>query len=201
MVKVLICNTKKLSKDEIDKITVALSADALSRLEKKCDERLRSQSLCALTLLSELLGKEALARLKYGEGGRPYLDGADLDISISHTDALCACAASDSAQSTVGIDVESRAIPSDQRKKIARRFFSIDEQKILNESKDGGKTFLEIWTKKEALKKRLGTNIPFSQLDTTRPEEYGVEFITQALPCGTLAVCVKKGEECEIYSV
>ena len=198
MVKVLVCKTKELSKNEIDAITAALSPEALSRVEKKRDGHLRAQSLCAMMLLSELVGKEALARLKYRENGRPYLDGADLDISISHTEAWCACAASDSSQSKIGIDIENCLFSSDEAKKIARRFFSIGEQKLLNESKDESKTFLEIWTKKEALKKRLGTDIPFSQLDTTLPEEYGVEFITQSLPCGALSVCIKKGDRCEV---
>ena len=68
----------------------------------------------------------------------------------------------------------------------------------MDESKDESKTFLEIWTKKEAFKKRLGTDIPFSQLDTARPEEYGVEFVTQNLPHATLSVCIKKGDRYEV---
>ena len=198
MVRVFIKEINKLTDSQKNEILALLSPDALKRVQKKRDSELQNASVCALSLVADKLGKQALSSLSYEESGRPFLDSIDADISISHSKTLVAIAISDKKSSRVGVDLEEKIFSPEEMKKIARRFFSADEQRILSESQDESKTFLEIWTKKEALKKRHGTSVPFSSLDTSRPEEYGVEFITQALPCGALAICVKKGEPHEL---
>lgn len=197
MVKALVGEVKTLSQSEINSIITPLSAEALARLEKK-NEALRMQSLCAISLLNRLVGRSLLSRLKYEENGRPYLDGVDVDISFSHTDSYVACATSDKRSSRVGIDIETKAITDDEAKKIARRFFSVGEQDVLNKSENVKQAFLEIWTKKEALKKHLDDGRPLLSLDTSEPESFGVEFLTRTLPNGALTVCTKKGEVCDI---
>ena len=198
MVKALVDKVKFLSQNEINEISAKLSAEALCRLDQKRDGDLRAQALCALKLLKDLVGDEALSHLKYKESGRPYFDGIDVDISISHTDAYVACAVSDKSSSRVGIDVESKAVADDEAKKIARRFFSVGEQDVLKKSENVRQTFLEIWTKKEALKKHLDDISPLLSFDTCEAEIFGVELATQALPHGTLSVCVRQGEVCDI---
>ena len=175
MVKARVGEVKTLSQSEINSIITPLSAEALARLEKK-NEALRMQSLCAISLLNRLVGRSLLSRLKYEENGRPYLDGVDVDISFSHTDSYVACATSDKRSSRVGIDIETKAITDDEAKKIARRFFSVGEQDVLNKSENVKQAFLEIWTKKEALKKHLDDGRPLLLLDTSEPESFGVEF-------------------------
>ena len=199
MVKVLVGKVKTLSQSEINSTIAPLSAEALARLEKK-NETLRTQSLCALSLLKKLVGEETFSRasLKYEENGRPYFEDLDIDISLSHTDSYVACAISDKRSSRVGIDAETKAITDDEAKKIAHRFFSVGEQDILNKSENVKQAFLEIWTKKEALKKHLDDGRPLLSLDTSEPESFGVEFISRTLPNGALTVCAKKGEVCDI---
>ena len=198
MVRVFVKSINELSDTEKDKIISLLSSDAKKRIEKKRDAALYTASLSALALLASVLGEDALSHLCYEESGRPYLDGINADVSISHSTTLVAVAVSDKKSSRAGVDLEERHLSHDEIKNIARRFFSADEQNLLSERQYESQAFLEIWTKKEALKKHLGTSVPFPSLDTSRPEEYGVEFITHALPCGALAICVKKGEPYEL---
>ena len=172
MVKVLVDKVESLSEYEISEIIGALSPEALARLGKK-NGTLRTQSLCALSLLKKLVGDETFSRssLKYEENGRPYFEDLDIDISLSHTDAYVACAVSDKKNSRVGIDIETKSVSDDEAKKIARRFFSVGEQNIFNTSENARQTFLEIWTKKEALKKYLDDSSPLLSLDTCAPEK------------------------------
>ena len=199
MVKVLVDKVESLSEYEISEIIGALSPEALARLGKK-NGTLRTQSLCALSLLKKLVGDETFSRssLKYEENGRPYFEDLDIDISLSHTDAYVACAVSDKKNSRVGIDIETKSVSDDEAKKIARRFFSVGEQNIFNTSENARQTFLEIWTKKEALKKYLDDSSPLLSLDTCAPEKYGVEFVTRTLPNGIVSVCVRRGEALDI---
>ena len=199
MVKVLVDKVESLSEYEISEIIGALSPEALARLGKK-NGTLRTQSLCALSLLKKLVGDETFSRasLKYEENGRPYFEDLDIDISLSHTDSYVACAVSDKKSSRVGIDIETKSVSDDEAKKIARRFFSVGEQDILNTSENVRQTFLEIWTKKEALKKHLDDSCPLLSLDTSEPESFGVKFVTRTLPNGILSVCPEKGELCDI---
>ena len=200
MVRILVDKVKDLSENEINEITASLSAEAVDRLAKKKNTVFHTQSLCALSLLKSLVGDEMFSHgnLKYEENGRPYFEDLDIDISLSHADSYVACAVSDKKNSRVGIDVESKALSDGEAKKIARRFFSVGEQNIFNTSENARQTFLEIWTKKEALKKHLDDSSPLLSLDTCAPEKFGVEFLTRTLPNGIVSVCVRRGEALDI---
>ncbi len=86
--------------------------------------------------------------------GKPYLkDNPDFHFNFSHTRNAIMVAFSDNE---IGVDIE-RIRPCDL--KIAKRFFTPDETEYIQESCDIDKAFYEIWTKKEAYIKNIGTGL------------------------------------------
>lgn len=89
--------------------------------------------------------------------GKPFIEGReDLHFNLSHSGKYVVIAFGDSE---VGVDVEK--IPEDPDKlKIARRYFTRDEQDYVFSSEDDALLrFTEIWTKKESFLKYLGTGL------------------------------------------
>lgn len=87
--------------------------------------------------------------------GKPYLvDYPNVYFSISHTKGVIACAISDNP---VGIDIESIRKPD---LRVVEYYFSQQEQKyIFADNEKLNIRFTEVWTKKEAFLKFLGTGI------------------------------------------
>ncbi len=103
--------------------------------------------------------------LRYAESGRPYLADAAVDFNFTHTEKLTVCAISTSQTASskedllVGIDAESgERIDHERIVQIAKRWFSAEELRILLGMRDPS-TFLQIWTRKEALVKRSGEGL------------------------------------------
>lgn len=196
MVKISVGRTRPLSEDEENGLICSLSENALARLSKKKDAGLRSQSLYAYFLLSETVGCELFAGggLAFEESGRPYFTNIDCDVSISHTNGYAACAVSEKKGTRVGVDVENTVPDEETIRKISARFFSASEQAELSQADDTGSAFLEIWTKKEALKKCLTNELTASPLPDTE-STVGFRFITRNIGDGTvLSVCIPKNE-------
>ena len=100
--------------------------------------------------------------------GKPYLSQYPLQFNISHSnDRLLIALAHDRA---LGVDIEFRR-DNLQMNAITKRFFSPDEQAVFQTSKNPRATFFDIWSKKEAYVKALGTGI-FQDLQSfTVPQE------------------------------
>ena len=136
-------------------------------------------SLAGLWLLCRMAEESGISlsgmTLSQEAGGRPYFPGALPDFSISHTRGIVACALSisDSASppARIGLDIErlgERSSTSMER--IVSRFFSDAERSLFLASPDE-RTFLEIWTGKEALCKQDGIGLSgISRFDTLAPE-------------------------------
>lgn len=103
-------------------------------------------------------------QFEYNEHEKPSIKNfPEFHFSVSHSGN---CVAFVSDTSPIGIDAE---IISDARIEIAKRFFSENEYKYILESESQNNTFYEIWTKKEAYVKFLGTGLstPLSSFDVT----------------------------------
>jgi len=105
-----------------------------------------------------------------GDRGKPALASPTIEdpphFNLSHSGDVVAVAV---APADVGVDIEVlREISNAER--MARRFFSLDEQSIINDL--GGATrdraFLRIWTQKEAYLKAtgLGVGMPLREVET-----------------------------------
>ena len=91
--------------------------------------------------------------------GKPYLANfPEIHFNISHTHSAVAAAISNKP---VGIDIELIKSGSDSKiLKIAKKMFLPHEFEYITENQnESAKRFYEIWTKKEAYVKYLGTGI------------------------------------------
>jgi len=152
------------------------------------------RSLSALNLLVSLLPQDiTLPILKRSENGRPYFENIkNVDFSISHTDSLAVCALCQSQDITPRIGIDAEEIYNKDPVPLAERFFAVGEKKYFYGSDSKEKTFTEIWTKKEAYIKYLGTGLstPLTSFDTTT--DLGVHFETFRHRGNIVTVCAKK---------
>lgn len=117
-----------------------------------------------IAMLAAYLGTPVEAvQLEESQHGRPALAGSHRDAfafnwSHSHDQALIAIARGISP----GVDLE-RMRPHPKALPIARRYFSPDETALLASVAESqrDRTFLELWTAKEAVLKALGRGLAF----------------------------------------
>jgi 4'-phosphopantetheinyl transferase len=128
-------------------------------------ERLKFTDSKLLSLYSELLVRYLLSKLTKEpfsdfvfdrtEKGKPYVIGHDdIDFNISHTKGMILCSVTDKGR--VGVDVERiRHI----KYNIMKRCFNLEEISYVEQLPLTDRKFFEIWTKKEAYTKYLGTGL------------------------------------------
>jgi len=100
------------------------------------------------------------------DGGKPRLviESHTLYASLSHTRGAVAVAISRLAD--VGVDVEAVA-PIDELKQVAEVVLTHREQRAVSVSDRPIQTFIQLWTRKEAIAKAfgLGLRAPFGRID------------------------------------
>lgn len=128
------------------------------------------------------------------EYGKPYLrNHQDVHFNVSHAkDAmLCAC-----ADGSIGVDME-RIHRVDKR--IVNRFFSPAEQEyVLCDLDDSNLRFTEVWTRKEAYVKWLGTGIqlPIEPYDVMDLRHKTVAIDTQRFGDYVISLCTSRSFAC-----
>ncbi len=123
------------------------------------------------------IGKEdVFFRLTVEESGRPYLQNSKIELSPTHTQGFIAVAICDEGR--VGLDAETvRGRDAARLLHVSKRWFSPAEfekvEGVINSSPSDAETaFLEVWTAKEAMVKRLGTGLAGMQsVDSTNPDD------------------------------
>ncbi|SFQ47002.1 4'-phosphopantetheinyl transferase [Lachnospiraceae bacterium XBB1006] len=119
------------------------------------------------------------------EYGKPFLYGhANYHFSLSHSGKYVAFASGDAP---IGIDVERR---KEGRDNIAGRFFTSSEAQYAADNGLAG--FYEVWTKKEAYVKFLGTGFSTSISSFDVFTDLGVSLVAKQLDGYTLSICCKK---------
>ena len=119
-----------------------------------------TESLFALTLLYDQIRMLPIAidtaKLVFArsELGKPYFVDSPVKFNVSHSKGYVAVAVSLGEE--LGVDVEASALPRERAVKIAERYFSADEQKIVQ---NDAKSFSRLWSEKEAKAKFLGESI------------------------------------------
>lgn len=117
-----------------------------------------------IRLVSHILAKCAIKKsfgidiknqsFKTDENQKPYLENfPDVYFNLSHSGDFVACAVFDGE---VGIDIQKL---SEYKEKTAKRICSKNELSEIEQSENKDLKFTEIWTKKEAYLKYLGTGI------------------------------------------
>ncbi|WP_144291964.1 4'-phosphopantetheinyl transferase family protein [Rhodoligotrophos appendicifer] len=149
---------------EADALLPLLTADETVRAGRFLRYEDRRNFILGRGLLRRLLGhylqREAeQIRLCADQDGKPRLqDGAPLEFNLSHSGDRIVIGFSNAG--AVGVDIEAmRPVPDYRR--LARRLFSAAEQREIDHSEEAIKlaTFFDIWTRKEAYVKMLGTGI------------------------------------------
>jgi phosphopantetheinyl transferase len=127
---------KSQKEDEYKALIESLSDYVSSSGKKNLEERLAAATLlytavCYLKNRGEL---ENVGALKKGEHGKPYLEGGDAKISISHSDDGVALAVSKDRE--IGVDMENEIDP-ERAKRLEKRFFreeKLSENALENDS-------------------------------------------------------------------
>ena len=147
---------------------------------------LMSADINAYDFLEKILKEKfniLMPEIKKGAHGKPYFKGSNIYFNISHTEALQAVAI---GKSEVGVDIEKIR---DVNLQVASRF-SNEEYDYVMEAESSNR-FFEIWTKKEAYLKYLGTGISgglksFSVLDlpikimTFKKDDYIISICSES---------------------
>jgi len=160
-------------------------------------------SMAGMLLLETALCEEGLAPDRMSvlreASGRPYLEGATLDFSISHTDTAAVCAVdfgAEAMEARLGVDVERIDGSRDEASmlRIARRWFSEGEIGLL-EKEPTEETFLRIWTAKEAIVKRTGEGICAARSVDTTAEQTDRKLTVYRTDTAILTLCHRADRE------
>lgn len=150
-----------------------LSTDEVERCNRFVFQHDRQKFIAARGQLRQILAryveiKPELLQFGYATHGKPYLPARinDIHFNLSHSSFLAAIAVSRVKE--VGIDIEEiRPIKED----IAKRFFSEAENEGLGRlpPDDRLRGFYNVWTRKEALIKALGSGLstPLDSFDVS----------------------------------
>lgn len=189
---------KEISKDTIKKEAELFPASFLEKNTAYINDILNKKhlpsiqkSLISLKLLLLSLAEftDSVPILFRDENGRPHFENIDnIDFSLSHSDDLAVCALCISDKSgRVGVDTEN--IFSKDPTPLSNRFFADGEKKLIQDAVDKNRVFTELWTKKEAYIKHLGTGLgtPLCSFDVTT--DLGLHFETLEIKNNIVSVC------------
>ncbi|MFP8964013.1 4'-phosphopantetheinyl transferase family protein, partial [Streptomyces nanhaiensis] len=139
------------------------------RYEAVSDPLGRAEFVLARYVLRDALGRAlgrppARVRLSVDGAGRPRpVDAPGVDVSITHTAGLVAVAVGTGLApgARIGVDIE-RIRPVPRAGALARRLFSPAERTRLGAVAGpcGDRAWLEVWTRREAYAKAVGTGVP-----------------------------------------
>lgn len=174
-----------LSDTELDYLTTFLSPDEITRANKFRFPYLQTRFTAARGILRQLLGhylslSPDKVEFQYSDRGKPQLSDLKSDrvlqFNISHSQEYALFGFT--YQALIGVDIEYIREMSDALK-IAERFFSAREYKLLQETvkEEQQALFFTLWTAKEAYLKAVGTGLSGS-LDTVE-----IELDLQRNPC------------------
>ena len=123
--------------------------DTLRRLPDKI------QSLGAGILLQKALPGADLTQIRFGENGKPYLPGYEMQFNLSHAGDWALCAVGNAA---LGCDIEQMR---SYKMSMAHRFFCAEETRMLEDAEGEIQQdlFFRLWTLKESFLKAVGEGL------------------------------------------
>lgn len=129
-----------------------LSVTRIEKIKRQKQLKDRKQSLGAGLLLSKILKEYDICvnDIFFVENGKPDIEGICFNLSHSGDKVVCAV-----SEKPIGIDIEKI---EEQKGNIAKRFFTDNENKYLNEyeGEDKKREFFRLWTMKESYMKYTG---------------------------------------------
>ena len=141
-----------------ERLTAFLGERTAAALSENRRGNARIETLLGFSLLAMMVPEADLAAVTRTVAGRPFFAGRpDLDFSLTHCQGLVACAVAQGDDPRVGVDAEpAGGQTAIAMQRIAERWFS--REGIAEWERDGRseKTFLALWTLKEATAKWMG---------------------------------------------
>ena len=188
----------------VDSLRALLDDDEIRAAASRRDDVLRNRFVVAhgavRSILADLLGVSAesvvidrrCARCGDPAHGKPSVAGAELSFSLSHSESFAMVAATAGAR--VGVDVEIER-PRGRLEALAARVLSAGEHAawLAGDPASRLRTFLELWTAKEAYLKALGVGITRPLRDVPRRPD-GWTTGTIPSPPGTVASIAVEGD-------
>lgn len=154
-----------------------LSSDLLDLSEsRRMSQNRKQQFLKGRWLIRSQASKYLNCRpetIKFQKVGnkRSIVIPQEIEISLAHSDNFYACAIS---SEPVGIDIENIHRDIDMLA-IAKRYYNEEDLKLINLSEEPNNLALEMWVKKEAYTKYLGSSIA-KQLNKPIPKDLKVDI-------------------------
>ena len=165
-------------------------ADKIKRLKNKNSKKESAGAeLLLLSMFAALFPHEPFPpKICQKRYQKPYFeDYKNLYFNLSHSNMCAACVISDKP---VGIDIQ---YMKDFDEKLSQRFFTLDEQNFYKNAHNKKAAFYEIWTKKEALLKCLGTGLgEISSKSIFDAQKEGYVFKIEVFDNFTMCVCQKE---------
>lgn len=143
---------KDLTWDECKEYLLLLPEERKNKCQRYVIEEKKITSLLSSLLIIKEMGKDKNISFNYNQYGKPYIkENSDLFFSVSHSDEYIAF-----VQDTkeIGIDIEKINIFN---QKVAKKFFTTEENTYLEKSTNLNIDSYKIWTQKEAYLKKIGT--------------------------------------------
>ncbi|MBQ2896849.1 MAG: 4'-phosphopantetheinyl transferase superfamily protein [Clostridia bacterium] len=149
-----------------DKYLKKLSSKRQRKILSMKDFDAKVHSLGGALLLNEAALRMGidLQEVLYTDKGKPYLEDNSFYFSISHSKGFALCSF---GKIESGCDIQ---VKRSVNLKIAERFFSEAERKVVFESKNQSDEFLKTWCLKESAYKLVGVN------DCVIQNKYGIVF-------------------------
>lgn len=156
-----------LATSEIEELTTLLSPDEIARANKFRFLEHKSRFIAARGILRQLLANyldlnPQNITFEYSDRGKPWLaQDTSLQFNISHSQEYALFGFT--FNHLIGVDIEYQRTMPDALK-IAQRFFSAREYKMLEEVslEQRSRLFFQLWTAKEAYLKATGTGLSAS---------------------------------------
>lgn len=168
---------------------------------KYCTElsRHKKHHVAGQYLLRWALGDDTYKQAEFekNEYGKPYIVGHPIHYNISHSGQYVVLV---TANSEVGVDVQEKR--ETRREAIAKRFFAKEEWQVFSEcnsEEERMDLFYNIWCRKEAYGKYLGTGLNTEVLQTNvLADAKNVQWIEYEIVDGyQISICCGKEENIE----
>lgn len=145
------------------------------KIDKLKFQKDKNLSLGAYTLLNIALKDQKLniedLSIQTDDNGKLFIENSNLNINLSHSGTKAICAISNKV---IGCDIERVEDKNNDLIKIAQRYFSEDEKRIITEQ-NSNDFFFSLWTLKESFIKAIGLGLKLPLND------FSVDFSTKPI--------------------
>ena len=152
MVYYALLDASGLNRDDISNLRLKLEKHFIYTDALRKDESVIAKAL--LCILLERCYKIIDFTVDCNANGKPFIIESEISFNISHSEKFILCVAGDEK---LGCDIE---VIRDYNPKVAKRFFTDAEYKLLEASRDKSYDFTRMWTLKESVLKFSGDGIP-----------------------------------------